>query len=447
MSETQMRDAAVDRIRQREACVGIVGLGYVGLPLLIEFSKAGFPVVGLDIDERKVEMLKAGECYIRHIPSEAIAAAFLGETAEGKSADATTDFARAAECDALLICVPTPLSRHRDPDLSYVGNTAEQLAPHLKSGQLIVLESTTYPGTTEDVLVPILEKGSGLKAGADFFVAYSPEREDPNNAQHSTATIPKVVGGLTADSLAVAQTLYDAVICETVPVSNCRTAEATKLMENIFRCINIALVNELKMVFSEMDIDVWEVIRAAQTKPFGFMPFYPGPGLGGHCIPIDPFYLTWKAREYGIPTKFIELAGEINTAMPSYVVQRTLLALNDRGKSIRGSRILLVGLAYKKNVDDDRESPTYELWEELLGLGAEVDYYDPYCPEVRPSRRHAQFAGTRSCSWEDIAAGGYDVVLIATAHDSVDHDALARMVDLCVDTRGVCAGGENVVKA
>ncbi len=447
MSDTQMKDKVLERIRQREACVGIVGLGYVGLPLLIEFSKAGFPVLGLDIDERKIEALKAGECYIRHIPSEAIAAAFLGEGARGGRSDATTDFARAAECDALIICVPTPLTQHRDPDLSYVEKTAEQLAPHLKAGQLVALESTTYPGTTEDVLVPILEGTSGLKAGSDFFVAYSPEREDPNNTQHSTATIPKVVGGLTPDSLAVAQSLYDAVICETVPVSSCRTAEATKLMENIFRCINIALVNELKMVFSEMDIDVWEVIRAAQTKPFGFMPFYPGPGLGGHCIPIDPFYLTWKAREYGIPTKFIELAGEINTAMPSYVVQRTLLALNDRAKSIRGSRVLLVGLAYKKNVDDDRESPTYELWEELLRLGAEVDYYDPYCPEVRPTREHAQFAGTRSKAWEDIAAGGYDVALVSTAHDGVDHDALAGMVELCVDTRGICSAAENVVKA
>jgi UDP-N-acetyl-D-glucosamine dehydrogenase len=447
MSNEQMKIGALERIREREACIGIVGLGYVGLPLLIEFSKAGFPVLGLDIDEHKVNMLKAGECYIRHIPSEGIAAAFQGDGPQGSRSDATTDFVRAAECDALIICVPTPLTQHRDPDLSYVEHTAEQLGPHLKAGQLVALESTTYPGTTEDVLVPILEKTSGLKAGSDFFVAYSPEREDPNNAQHSTATIPKVVGGLTPDSLEVAQALYDAVICETVPVSSCRTAEATKLMENIFRCINIALVNELKMVFSEMDIDVWEVIRAAQTKPFGFMPFYPGPGLGGHCIPIDPFYLTWKAREYGIPTKFIELAGEINTAMPSYVVQRTLLALNDRGKSIRGSRVLLVGLAYKKNVDDDRESPTYELWEELLRLGAEVDYYDPYFPEVRPVRKHAKFAGTRSKAWEDIPSVGYDVVLVATAHDCVDHDALAGMVDLCVDARGVCSAAENVVKA
>ena len=447
MSSTETKDETLGKIHAREACVGIVGLGYVGLPLLIEFSKAGFPVVGLDIDEHKVETLKAGECYIKHIPSEAVSAAFVSDAGQPARADATTDFARAAQCDALLICVPTPLSRHRDPDLSYVESTAEQLAPHLKAGQLVVLESTTYPGTTEEVLVPILEEGSGLKAGADFFVAYSPEREDPNNTQHSTATIPKVVGGLTPDSLAVARALYDAVICETVPVSSCRTAEATKLMENIFRCINIALVNELKMVFSAMDIDVWEVVRAARTKPFGFMPFYPGPGLGGHCIPIDPFYLTWKAREYGIPTKFIELAGEINTGMPSYVVQRTLLALNDRGKSIRGCRVLLVGLAYKKNVDDDRESPTYELWEELLALGADVDYYDPYCPEVRPSRKHVGFAGTRSREWEDIAGNGYDVALISTAHDNVDHDAIARMVDLCVDTRGICSGGENVVKA
>jgi UDP-N-acetyl-D-glucosamine dehydrogenase len=433
----------IERIQEREACIGIVGLGYVGLPLLLEFAGKGFKTVGLDVDARKIEKLQAGQSYIAHIDANRIATAFVAE----RSADASTSFERVTECDAILICVPTPLTRHRDPDLTYVEETARQMAPHLRRGQLIALESTTYPGTTEDVLVPILEAGSGLKAGTDFLVAYSPEREDPNNRDYSTSTIPKVVGGLNLASLEAAQALYDTIICRTVPVANCRTAEATKLMENIFRSVNIALVNELKMVFSEMDIDVWEVVRAAATKPFGYMPFYPGPGLGGHCIPIDPFYLTWKAREYGVPTKFIELAGEINTQMPAYVVQQTLLAMNRHGRPIRGSRLLLVGLAYKKNVDDDRESPTYELWERFQELGATVDYYDPYCPEVQPTREHRQFAGIRSLQWTDIADQAYDVAVISTAHDCVDHDALAKQVALVVDTRGVCTAGDNVVRA
>ncbi|MDP6523748.1 MAG: nucleotide sugar dehydrogenase [Kiritimatiellia bacterium] len=433
----------LELIIQRKARVGIIGLGYVGLPLLIEFSKAGFPVLGLDIDSSKIEQLEAGNSYIRHIQGDQVATWI----AQNESADATTDFSRASDCDALLICVPTPLTKHRDPDLSFITRTAEAIAPFLRKDQLITLESTTYPGTTEDELIPILEKGSGLKAGEDFFVAYSPEREDPNNADHSTTTIPKVVGGFTPACLEVATALYNGVICNTVPVSSCRTAEATKLMENIFRCINIALVNELKMVFSEMDIDIWEVVEAASTKPFGFMPFYPGPGLGGHCIPIDPFYLTWKAKEYGLPTKFIELAGEINTSMPRYVVQKTLLALNELGKSIKNSRVLIVGLAYKKNVDDARESPTFLLWEALLALGADVDYYDPYCPVVQPSREHPQFAGICSKEWNDIGPAGYDAVIIATAHDNVDHDQLAGMSALVVDTRGACSPADNVVKA
>ncbi len=361
-----MKDELLKKIAERKACVGIVGLGYVGLPLLIEFAKADFPVAGFDIDDTKVKSLEAGETYIRHIEAKHIKASIT----DNDKAYATTDFSRLGECDALLICVPTPLTSHRDPDLSYVESTALSMAPHLRKGQIVALESTTYPGTTEDVLIPILTKDNGLSAETDLFIAYSPEREDPNNTNFSTSSIPKVVGGYTPDALEVSQALYDAVICETVPVSSCRAAEATKLMENIFRCINIALVNELKMVFTEMDIDIWEVVRAASTKPFGFMPFYPGPGLGGHCIPIDPFYLTWKAKEYGISTKFIELAGEVNTGMPKYVIQRTMLALNDAGKALRGSRILLVGLAYKKNVDDDRESPTYVLWDELLRHGA-----------------------------------------------------------------------------
>jgi len=438
-----MTDGILGKIEAREARVGVVGLGYVGLPLLIEFAKAGFPVLGFDLDEKKVRKLLDGETYIRHIEAEVIETTLSGNA----KADATTDFSRVSDCDALLVCVPTPLTSHRDPDLSYVESTAANLAPRLRPGQLVALESTTYPGTTEDVMVPILEEGSGLSSEKDFFVAYSPEREDPNNGEFNTSTIPKVVGGLNRGSLEVAQALYDTIICETVPVSSCRAAEATKLMENIFRCINIALVNELKMVFTEMDIDIWEVVRAASTKPFGYMPFYPGPGLGGHCIPIDPFYLTWKAKEYDISTRFIELAGEVNTGMPKYVVHRTMLGLNNLGKSLKGSRILLIGLAYKKNVDDDRESPTYVLWEEFLKHGANVEYYDPYCPEVRPSREHSGFAGIRSCSLEDIQTGEFDAAIISTAHDNVDHDAISERIPLLIDTRGVCSPAENVIKA
>jgi UDP-N-acetyl-D-glucosamine dehydrogenase len=436
MPETLLR-----KIRDRDAVVGVVGLGYVGLPLMLEFAKQGFPVVGFDIDAAKTEALLNGECYIRHIPQPLV----QERIADNESATATTDFAEITTCDAVLICVPTPLTEHRDPDLTYVEDTAKQMAPHLKAGQLVVLESTTYPGTTEEVLVPLLES-AGLKAGPDFMVAYSPEREDPNNKDFQTSTIPKVVGGLTPDSLRVARALYDAVICETVPVSSCRAAEATKLMENIFRCINIALVNELKVVFSEMDIDVWEVINAARTKPFGFMPFYPGPGLGGHCIPIDPFYLTWKAKEYGISTRFIELAGEVNAAMPDYVIQRTMYALNEHAKALKGSRILLIGLAYKKNVDDDRESPTYVIWERLLKHGAQVSYYDPYCPVVRPTREHPQFAGIPSVKESDIGRD-FDAAIITTAHDCVDHNALVAQLPLVIDTRGVCEPALNVFKA
>jgi UDP-N-acetyl-D-glucosamine dehydrogenase len=438
-----MIDDLVANVERRDACIGVVGLGYVGLPIVIEFAKVGFKVLGLDIDTRKTDALNAGESYIRHIPSSEV----REQLADNPRADSTTDFARIGECDAVLICVPTPLNEHREPDLSYIRATAELISPHLRSSQLVTLESTTYPGTTEEVLVPLLEAGSGLKAGENLYVAYSPEREDPNNKQFSTSTIPKVVGGLDADSLRLAQAVYDAIICETIPVSNCRTAEATKLMENIFRCVNIALVNELKVVFSEMDINIWEVVNAAKTKPFGYMPFYPGPGLGGHCIPIDPFYLTWKAKEYGISTKFIELAGEINTSMPNYVIQQTMLALNELSKSLRGSRVLLVGLAYKKNVDDVRESPTFTLWEELVKRGAEVDYYDPYCAEVVPTREHPQFAGIKSRTLDEIAAGGYDVALILTAHDNVDHDALAEHVSIVVDARNACSDLDNVRRA
>ena len=439
-----MNEALGERIAARTARVGVIGLGYVGLPLLIEFARADFPAIGFDVDTGKVAALKVGRSYIRHIAEEDIGDVF-GRAAN--RADATVEFGRVSECDALLICVPTPLTSHREPDLQFVESTAYAIAPHLRPGQLVVLESTTFPGTTEEVLVPILAKGSGLVAGQDFHVAYSPEREDPNNRQYRTTTIPKVVGGLTPACLDLACALYRAVICETVPVSSCRTAEATKLMENIFRSVNIALANELKTVFSPMGIDIWEVVRAASTKPFGFMPFYPGPGLGGHCIPIDPFYLTWKAREYGIATRFIELAGEINTSMPDYVMEQLALAMNEQGRALRDSRILLVGLAYKQNVDDDRESPTYVLWSGLLRRGANVDYYDPYCPVVRPSRTHAALAGRKSITWDSIAAAGYDAAIVVTAHDNVDHDSLANWAGVVIDTRGVCAPAANVVRA
>jgi len=439
-----MTNTLQDQIEAGTARIGVIGLGYVGLPLLLEFAKGGFPVLGFDIDSAKTDALKSATSYIRHIPEDTIAAVF---SRGPERADATTDFTRTSECGALLICVPTPLTRNREPDLRFVESTARTIAPYLQAGQLVILESTTFPGTTDEVLVPILEHGSGLAAGRDFHVAYSPEREDPNNRQYRTSTIPKVVGGRTAACLAAARALYDAVICETVPVSDCRTAEATKLMENIFRSVNIALANELKTVFSRMNIDIWEVIRAASTKPFGYMPFYPGPGLGGHCIPIDPFYLTWKAREYGITTRFIELAGEINTSMPGYVVERIALALNERGKPLRDSRILLVGLAYKRNVDDDRESPTYAVWSGLLERGARVDYYDPHCPVVRPSREHSDLAGQRSVTWDGIAETAYDAAVVITAHDGVHHDKLAEWTEVVVDTRGVCRPADNVVRA
>lgn len=438
-----MQSQLNEQIKSRQMKVGIIGLGYVGLPLALEFTKADFQVLGFDVDPKKCEALKIGETYIRHISSDALKKAFQNNG----PAEATIDFSRVQECGALIICVPTPLTKYREPDLTYIEKTAQSIAPFLQKGQLISLESTTYPGTTEEVLIPILEEKSNLKAGTDFFVAYSPEREDPNNQKFTTKTIPKVVGGLNQESLDLARALYNCVICQTVPVSSCRAAEATKLMENIFRCINIALVNELKAVFMEMSIDIWEVVEAASTKPFGFMPFYPGPGLGGHCIPIDPFYLTWKAKEYGIPTKFIELAGEINTGMPDYVINRVMLALNSHGKSLKGSRILLIGLAYKKNVDDQRESPSYVLWKKLAKHGATVEYFDPYCPQVYPSREHPELGGIQSRTREEISNGNYDLGLIATAHDQVDHDALAAMLPIVVDTRNVCRQAKNVFKA
>jgi UDP-N-acetyl-D-glucosamine dehydrogenase len=412
----------------------VVGLGYVGLPLSLQFAASGVHVVGLDIDQAKVEALLARKSYIKHI-----AAATIEKAVNNGSFTASADFSRVHEADAVIICVPTPLNKNREPDISYIVETGKAIAPHLKKGTLVVLESTTYPGTTDEDLRAVLEAGSGLKAGDDFHLAFSPEREDPGNPSSVVATIPKVVGGYSPACLEKAVALYSKAIKTLVPVSSCRVAEATKLLENTFRSVNIALVNELKVVYSAMGIDVWEVINAAKTKPFGFMAFYPGPGLGGHCIPIDPFYLTWKAREYGQHTRFIELAGEINTSMPDYVVHKVADALNEVKKSVRGSRILVVGLAYKPNVDDERESPSYVLMEKLQHRGAEVAYYDPYVPVIRPTREHAHWAGTKSVAWNRETVQGFDLVLIATNHASVNYRELAEWAQRIVDTRNAMA--------
>ena len=418
--------------------LGVIGLGYVGLPLCLQFARSGVKVLGFDIDASKVESCNAGRSYIRHIEGSAI----QQERDSGRFA-ATTDFARIKEINAVLICVPTPLNKNREPDISYIVETGKAIAPHLQKGTLVVLESTTYPGTTDGELREVLEQGSGLKAGSDFHLAFSPEREDPANPNSKVALIPKVVGGLTPACLEKAAALYGKAIKTIVPVSSCRAAEATKLLENIFRGVNIALVNELKVVYTAMGIDVWEVINAAKTKPFGFMPFYPGPGLGGHCIPIDPFYLTWKAREFGKATRFIELAGEVNTAMPEYVVHRVVEALNDQRKAVNGSRVLIVGLAYKPNVDDERESPSYTLMELLKARGAEVAYYDPYVPIIRPTREHAHWAGTKSVAWDEKTVRSFDVALIATAHDCVNYGELGAWSPCVVDTRNAMAAVKN----
>jgi UDP-N-acetyl-D-glucosamine dehydrogenase len=414
--------------------IAIVGLGYVGLPLAVQFARSGARVIGLDVDPAKAAAINAGQSYIRHIPAEAIAE----QVAVGRL-QASTDFAKAHEADAVVICVPTPLGRNREPDLAYILNTGEALAPHLRQGTLVVLESTTYPGTTEDELRPVLEKGSGLIAGIDFHLAYSPEREDPGNPDSRVAEIPKVVGGLTPACLEKALALYGRAIQQLVPVSSCRVAEASKLTENIFRCVNIAMVNELKIVYAAMGIDIWEVIAAAKTKPFGYMPFYPGPGLGGHCIPIDPFYLTWKAREVGQATRFIELAGEINASMPEHVVHRTMEALNDRGRAMKGARILILGLAYKADVADHRESPAFHLFDLLKQRGAEVAYHDPLIPEIGPTRDHPEWAGMKSAPWTEETLRSFDAAIICTAHRAVDYPGLAQQVSLIIDTRNAMA--------
>jgi UDP-N-acetyl-D-glucosamine dehydrogenase len=414
--------------------IAIVGQGYVGLPLSLQFARSGVNVIGLDVDIVKVNALNQGRSYIKHISGEAVRA----EREAGRF-EASTDFARIQGVEAVIICVPTPLNKNREPDISYIVDTGKAMAPHLQKGTLVVLESTTYPGTTDEDLRAVLEAGSGLKAGTGFHLAFSPEREDPGNPSSVVATIPKVVGGYTPACLKKAIALYSIAIKTLVPVSSCRVAEATKLLENTFRSVNIALVNELKVVYSAMGIDVWEVISAAKTKPFGFMPFYPGPGLGGHCIPIDPFYLTWKAREYGQHTRFIELAGEVNTAMPEYVVHRVVDALNDRSKAIKGSRVLILGLAYKPNVDDDRESPSYVLMDLLKTRGAAVAYYDPYVPVIKPTREHSHWAGTRSIDWERDTIAAFDAVVVATNHGGVSYKELAAWAPCIVDTRNAMA--------
>ncbi len=441
-SVAALRNTLLRRIDDREARVGIIGQGYVGLPLALTFIEKGFRVLGFDVDAEKVAALNRGECYIRHVDALRVKQARATARFE-----ATADFTRLGEPDAILICVPTPLTAQKEPDLTYVRQTAEAIRPHLRRGQLVVLESTTYPGTTDELVRSVLER-DGLTAGVDFFLAFSPEREDPGNKRHSTSSIPKVVGGIDGSSGDVAQRLYDAAVDKTVRVSSARAAEATKLTENIFRAVNIALVNELKIVYDTMGIDVWEVLDAASTKPFGFMRFNPGPGWGGHCIPLDPFYLAWKAREYGVSTKFIELAGEVNVRMPEYVVGKLQQALNEGGRAVKGAKVLVLGLAYKKDIDDPRESPAFEVIHQLLKLGADVSYHDPYVP-----------AAPRMRSWPDLPAmtsrpltpevlQSVDVALLVTDHTSVDYDLVLKNAPLIVDTRGVYRlPAPHVVKA
>jgi UDP-N-acetyl-D-glucosamine dehydrogenase len=433
-------------IQARRATIGVIGQGYVGLPLALVFHDAGFRVFGLDVDESKVAALRAGDSYIKHMGAERVAAAV-----QTGRYTATTNFDMLGECDAVIICVPTPLGPHREPDNSYIHGTARETAKRLRPGQLVVLESTTYPGTTDEEVLPILEE-SGLRCPSDFLLAFSPEREDPGRQNYTTKTIPKIVGGVNQQSTDAAATLYAAALARVVPVSNARVAEASKLLENIFRSVNIALVNELKMIFERMDIDVWEVIRAAETKPFGFMAFYPGPGLGGHCIPLDPFYLSWKAAEHGEWTRFIELAGEINTRMPRWVVDRTARALNEGGRAVKGSRVLVLGLSYKANIDDDRESPSYEIIELLQSAGARVDFCDPHFPAARKGRKHDVKLESVPCDAETFAR--YDALILSTAHESFKDPALYRDVKLVVDTRNAIVplfagkpGGPRMVRA
>jgi UDP-N-acetyl-D-glucosamine dehydrogenase len=426
-------------IESKEALVGVIGLGYVGLPLALTFADRGFRILGFDLDSRKVEQLNRGASYIPHLDARRIA-----DAVGAGRLQATADFDRLAEPDVIVICVPTPLDLHQEPDMTYIVSTSDEVAERLRPGQLVVLESTTYPGTTDELMRERLEAG-GLTLGEEFFLAFSPEREDPGNPDYSTSTIPKVVGGVDDVSGDLAETLYRQAIGEVVRVSSARAAEATKLTENIFRAVNIALVNELKVIYERMGIDVWEVLDAAETKPFGFMRFNPGPGWGGHCIPIDPFYLTWKAREFGAYTRFIELAGEINTRMPEYVVERVAAALNEAGKPLKGSRTLVLGLSYKPNISDDRESPSYRLMDLLDERGAEVAYHDPHVPVIQPSREHAHWAGLESIPWDRETIESYDVVIVSTDHASVDYAALGEWGRLIVDTRNAMSGIDTPV--
>ena len=424
-----MKDALINKIQNREACVGIIGLGYVGLPLVLRFLEAEFSVIGFDIDEKKTVALRNGKSYIKHIDATVIAT----KHRENKF-DATTDFSRVKDVDAIIICLPTPLSKHREPDLSYITNSADVIIPHMKKGQVLSLESTTYPGTTDELLKPKLQE-AGFTIGEDIFLVYSPEREDPGNPKYSTRTIPKICGGTTPNCLEVGKTLYESVIDQVIPVSSTHVAEFVKILENTYRAVNIALVNELKILSDHMNLNIFEIINAASTKPFGFSPFYPGPGLGGHCLPIDPFYLTWKAKEFEFNTRFIELAGEVNSSMPNYVVQKLGLALNSRGKAINGSNILILGIAYKKNVDDTRESPAVVLIDKLQKLGANVQYSDPYVPEFPDLRKYHFEMESVELTAENI--GKFDCVLIVTDHDAFDWQLIQKSAKLIVDTRGV----------
>lgn len=428
-NQTSRIDDFLRKVDDRSAVIGVIGLGYVGLPLALIFGEAGFPVVGFDTDPKKPEMLARGDSYIKHIGADRVQRAF-----QSGRVGATSDFSRLADCDAILICVPTPLGGHREPDLKYVRMTAQQIAERLRPGQLIVLESTTYPGTTREELLGRFE-ARGFSCGVDYFLAFSPEREDPGNALYNTRNIPKIVGAVDANSQRAAVALYGSVLDQVVQVSSPEVAESSKLLENIFRSVNIALVNEMKIVLDRMGINVWEVIEAAKTKPFGFMPFYPGPGLGGHCIPLDPFYLSWKAAEHGVWARFIELAGEINASMPRYVVQKTMEALNEQGKALRGARVLCLGLSYKADIDDDRESPSFEIIELLEEKGAEVDYCDPYIQVARPGRNHD--IGKRSVSCDAETFGQYDAVIVLTAHSDFKDPSLFKNCALLIDTRNI----------
>jgi len=434
-----MKQQLLDKLNNKDAVIGIVGLGYVGLPLVLRYAEVGYKVVGFDIDQSKIDHIAQGKSYIEHIPASAINAAV------DRGFEATTDFTRASDVDALILCVPTPLNKYREPDLSFVLDTTDSLVPYLRPGQVMSLESTTYPGTTDEELLPRIES-RGFKVGEDVFLVYSPEREDPGNPNFTTRTIPKVCGGHTPACQEIGMALYGQVIDRVVPVSSTRAAEMTKLLENIHRAVNIGLVNEMKVVADKMGIDIHEVIRAAATKPFGFVPYYPGPGLGGHCIPIDPFYLTWKAREYGLHTRFIELAGEVNSAMPDYVVSKLAAALNQRKKSVNGSRVLVMGIAYKKNVDDMRESPSVFIMERLRDLGADVQYSDSHVPVFPKMREHYFDLSSVELTAESIAS--FDAVLIATDHDSVDYEMLKVNAQLIVDSRGrYLEPAETIVKA